>query len=504
MKSLKSFRNTLNEASGEKSSGQHIVTATVSEPDHPAVSKRKETQFRKLKLTADNKEHALKKATEFYKKKGYKVHEVSHHSEVNEGLSFDVTVTHSHQGKNTDHNYKVHNVNDRNHAGWTAMKKHKAAHPEHGKDGHLVSTSNDRMKEIHESSKDVSAERAEKHAKGYRFVAHTLVNNSQQRHYFKTKQEHDAHTKKYVTLKHSSGPFNSAGFLTHGQSAVHEDVDHEAEMKKHHDAAHAALRKGDLESYHNHLDKKYEVGVARDKVNAKKPVKVYESAEQLAESTKAEKLSDTAHAATQEARHGSSPDRHKKAAAAHKDASEAHAKKLDSLIRNNGHPDAIAHHEAKIKSHDSQATVHAFHAHRIASKKKTTNEETVAEAAGDNLKITRHSKQAVEAGKRGDRAAQAYHLQKINNLRAKQDMTESVEDEDKAELQRLTLLVRFGLLDKSKLQIMQRSIKKLNSSQNVTSQAEREVLFELLQNLISVVTGDTSIFGKVRATVAKN
>jgi len=62
----------------------HVVGATLSEPNHSMVTKRSETQMRKVKVKADSKEHAVQKAKSFYQKKGYKVHDTFHHSQVNE------------------------------------------------------------------------------------------------------------------------------------------------------------------------------------------------------------------------------------------------------------------------------------------------------------------------------------------------------------------------------------------------------------------------------------
>lgn len=64
---------------------KHKVAVTVSEPDHPAVTMRKVTKQKFVKLTAGSKEEAVKKAQAFYKKQGYKVHSAEYHSAMNEG-----------------------------------------------------------------------------------------------------------------------------------------------------------------------------------------------------------------------------------------------------------------------------------------------------------------------------------------------------------------------------------------------------------------------------------
>ncbi len=73
------------------------------------------------------------------------------------------------------------------------------------------------------------------------------------------------------------------------------------------------------------------------------------------------------------------------------------------------------------------------------------------------------------------------------------------ESEDKT-LSRLKQLVRFGLMDKSKLPLLSRAISSLEKG-NVANPTERQVLFDLLNELIGVVTGDDAMFAKVRMSV---
>lgn len=65
---------------------KHRVGVVVSEPDHPAVSMRKATKQKFVKLNAGSKEEAVNKAKAFYKKQGYKVHSAEHHSTIEEEL----------------------------------------------------------------------------------------------------------------------------------------------------------------------------------------------------------------------------------------------------------------------------------------------------------------------------------------------------------------------------------------------------------------------------------
>lgn len=63
---------------------KHKVIVTLSDPDHTAVSKRKETIQRRATVTAPNRQAAIDGAIRFYKKQGYKVHDAEYHSPINE------------------------------------------------------------------------------------------------------------------------------------------------------------------------------------------------------------------------------------------------------------------------------------------------------------------------------------------------------------------------------------------------------------------------------------
>ena len=81
---------------------------------------------------------------------------------------------------------------------------------------------------------------------------------------------------------------------------------------------------------------------------------------------------------------------------------------------------------------------------------------------------------------------------------------ESVESLDEAaddkSVERLKQLVRFGLMDKSKLPLITRAMKSLDKG-SVTNPQERSVLFDLVNELVGIVTGDDSTFAKIRMKV---
>jgi hypothetical protein len=70
----------------EEPAMKHRVAVTVSDPNHIAVSKRKEQIQKFAKVTAGSEEDAVKKASAHFKKAGFKIHGAEHHSMVKEDL----------------------------------------------------------------------------------------------------------------------------------------------------------------------------------------------------------------------------------------------------------------------------------------------------------------------------------------------------------------------------------------------------------------------------------
>ena len=76
-------------------------------------------------------------------------------------------------------------------------------------------------------------------------------------------------------------------------------------------------------------------------------------------------------------------------------------------------------------------------------------------------------------------------------------------DEEKAQIGKIKTLIRLGLIDSSQMQVTLRAIKKLDLDQPVTSSVERQAINNLVQQLIGVVTGDDTVFRKIRLNVQK-
>ena len=394
----------------------------------------------------------------------------------------------------------------------------------------------------------------------------------------------------------------------------------EEDMAKHHDAAQAAKAAGDNDAFHKHMDAKFEVAKKRDAENAKKPVtrmeedlenacwKGYEAIgmkmkngrkvpncvpkEGVSEGTE-ESLDESVHGVkaakfSQKAKLNPSISTHVRASDAHAKAASSYEKKIAAHIKSGGEASELKPLEAMAKSHNRSSTLHKFMAHRLVKQGLKEAAEVVVESPEEklNIKITRHSQLAVNAEKRGDKAAQKFHLDMVSKLKAgggkmneaseydddqeeiimakgqllkiadmAKDLADSMDDQDELEawiqvkittaydqmddvhsyveytqdlyddqpeaekefatestiepsvtdakeLARMRMLVRLGLLDPLKLNTVTRAIRKLDNNVPVTTIAEKEVLFELLQNLIAAITTDDTVFRKVKFNVA--
>lgn len=175
-----------------------------------------------------------------------------------------------------------------------------------------------------------------------------------------------------------------------------------------------------------------------------------------------------------------------------------------------------------------------------STKVNESDKDEVSESSTDgvNLKITKHSELARQAAEIGDTRTQMWHLARIKSLKLLLNTEESVQEQvdetntadddrltkavkealenddsdatdtqsslsadEKAAIERIKLLIRLGLLDNSEAPLILRVLKKLAMDQPVTSPIERQAIADLLHSLISVVTGDDSIFSKVRIAV---
>lgn len=70
----------------------HRVSVTVTDPHHPATTMRSKKHEKRVKVKANDREHAIDSALHYYKKKGYKVHDHNYIGTVNEETQIDEAV----------------------------------------------------------------------------------------------------------------------------------------------------------------------------------------------------------------------------------------------------------------------------------------------------------------------------------------------------------------------------------------------------------------------------
>ena len=210
-----------------------------------------------------------------------------------------------------------------------------------------------------------------------------------------------------------------------------QDEGHEEDAQVAHKAAHAALKKGDIDTYHKEMDKKFAAHQAGEKEAAKKPVKTYEATEFKPNAGTLAQIK--------------------------KDHEELKSKSTKDIL-------AIHQGQHRVRSSYTAAEIggkHAMigdilrnrHGDKHVSHYYGMNEETDEQK---NLKVTKHEKAAIDAAKRGDKDAQKYHLDAAKNLKA-----ESVNEAKAAEPQKHIVTVtvsdpQHAMITQRKAKIMKR------------------------------------------------
>jgi hypothetical protein len=85
MSMIKTQMNRLRKEEVQIHEAKHRVSVTVSEPDHPMVTKRKEQQQKFVRVSGE-KEGAVARAQQHFKKQGYKIHGAEYVGGVNEDI----------------------------------------------------------------------------------------------------------------------------------------------------------------------------------------------------------------------------------------------------------------------------------------------------------------------------------------------------------------------------------------------------------------------------------
>lgn len=76
------------------------------------------------------------------------------------------------------------------------------------------------------------------------------------------------------------------------------------------------------------------------------------------------------------------------------------------------------------------------------------------------------------------------------------------EDNDSAEISKVATLIRLGLIVPEQAATVLRAIQKIYRGNSVSGSGETAALGDLLQNLIGIITGDDTVFNRVRADIA--
>jgi hypothetical protein len=287
---------------------------------------------------------------------------------------------------------------------------------------------------------------------------------------------------------------------------------HAEDAQAAHQAAHAALKKGDIDTYHKEMDKKFASHQAAAAEAGKKPVKTFESADEKTNLriTKHEK------AAVEAEKRG---DKH---------AQQYHLNIVKRLKQNESVNEAT---EPKMQRHLVTVTVVDPH-HPMTSKRK----EKIMKRAKVTAKDPKDAVAKAEAHykKHGFKVHDSLHHSIVNEsldtdefvdqydpenenpascypnetaekgVAENNDTPEAETEEEKAEqIQRLKLLIRLGFLELSQLPIAMRVIKRLERGQTVAIEQEKEVLELMMEKLLGLVTGDEFMFRRSRQLVQK-
>jgi len=186
---------------------------------------------------------------------------------------------------------------------------------------------------------------------------------------------------------------------------------HTEDAQAAHQAAHAALKKGDVDTYHQEMDKKFAAHQAGEKEAAKKPVKTFEATE-------------------------FKPN----------EGVLAQIKKDHEELKNKSTKEVLAVHQGqhRVRSNYTAAEIGGKHAmigdilrNRHGSKHVDHFYSQKEDTDGKNLKITKHEKMAVEAEKRGDKQAQQYHL----NIVSKRKNESTAVNEETAQTHRVDVMM---------------------------------------------------------------
>jgi hypothetical protein len=270
--------------------------------------------------------------------------------------------------------------------------------------------------------------------------------------------------------------------------------DHEASMAFHHDKAQEAKKRGDNDSFEKHMDLKHQHAIARDELNARKKKREAQA-----------NLKKAVGEAVEEPTGGLKN-------ACWKGYVAVGTKKKDGKTVPNCVPKEETVNEADYEDEEGDMSRYLLEDIAMMATELSENMEDDDELeAWVQDKITRshqylddvYSYADSEGGDldMGDETPEGEDEMDYPEVNEAVE-TDSGEPDTKTK-KRLETLVRLGLMDTSDLPALRRAMNKLEADQAITTTAERQVLFDLVETLVGIVTGDDSVFQKVRANVSK-
>lgn len=410
-----------------------------------------------------------------------------------------VTFVHQHPDGEKKHDYVV-SAPHQNAADKKAIAAHSQAHPKG--DFHMWNS-----EQIFEGLEDACW-------KGYEAIGMKMKNGKKVPNCVpKEEAQNEAMAKVSVTrpIGHRIADIGPGG-KEHNVQTKDWPGDHATAAQTAHQAAHAALKQGDIETYHKEMDKKFAAHQAASAEAGKKPVKTFESSDEQKnlKITKHEKM------AVEAGKRGD------------KRAQEYHM----SVVKNLKNESVETVTEAKqedMQKHLVTVTV-TDPQHAMVSKRKEKIMKRVKVSAKDPKDAV--AKAEAHYKKHGYKVHDSLHHSVVTESldsdeiidqhtpenentnscypdKAPQEgVTENNDtpesDEDKEEtIQRLKLLIRLGFLELPQLPIAMRVLKRLENGQTVAIEQEREVLTLMVEKLLGLVTGDEFIFRRSRQLVQK-
>jgi hypothetical protein len=279
-----------------------------------------------------------------------------------------------------------------------------------------------------------------------------------------------------------------------------------------HQAAHAALKKGDVDTYHKEMDKKFASHQAAAAEAGKKPVKTFEGADEQ----KNLKITKHEKAAVEASKRGDT-----RAQQYHLDIVKSLKNESTEVVTEaKKASDLMQKHLVTVTVSDPQHSMVSKRKEKIMKRARVTGKDPKDAVEKAEAHYKRHGYKVhdslhhsiVTESLDSDEIIDQHDLENENHGHTNQAPQEGVTqnddtpegEEDKEEtIQRLKLLIRLGFLELPQLPIAMRVINRLEKGQTVAIEQEREVLTLMVEKLLGLVTGDEFIFRRSRQLVQK-